>query len=339
MNRPVSLAALAAAVLVATGCAATPPAASPPQSSPSAAPNVAPQVPETGESAPAAVFDGDCAKVLTNEQLETIFGAQAVALPYELTSRPDGVLVQQLGGVRCLWRGGDENAAFDYYLDSAALPASALGSETIASEPCSLIAGVEVRCEIAVDANGVLLSTLLGLPEDTKISAAESFAAQLAETFEANSATQTGYLAPIQADTAWPLDFSCDDLGVDVPELLGVDSLEPTPELFETYETPVERVLWGDRQALGCSWVGRGGNSGFVVQIVALGGAAWAADQDRPVYPVDGVDSVYLSESGSTRIFDAVDGPNWVQVSTSGISATKTTTLTAAVVAALDELE
>jgi len=332
MNRTVALVALVASVVLVAGCATTPPAASPSQPSPA---QTAAQAVETGETAPAAVFGGECASVLTDEQLATVFGGEARSLTYELAYRPDGVLVQQFGGVRCLWRGGDENAAFDYYLDAAALPASALDGASISSKPCEVLAGFEVRCEVAVEAHGVLFSTLLGLPEETTLDDADGFAAQLAEAFESNASTQDDYLAPIQAGDAWPLDFSCADLAIDVPELLGNDNLDLTPDLFETHESPVERVLWGDRQALGCSWVDNSGQ-GSTVQVVALGGAAWAAEPFSADYPVDGVDSVTVSDEAGLRTFNVVDGPNWLQLSASSVNDEQVAALIHALVDALD---
>jgi hypothetical protein len=340
MNRSVPFAALTAALLLVAGCSAPVPVENPstPSSSPSSSSVGEPQEPETGEAAPAPVFDGECAQVLTDEQLATIFDVDAETDPYRLTSRPDNFLVQQLGGLRCLWSGGEDDEPFIFYLDGAALAASALGSRAVSPQSCELLDGFEVRCEIVAEANGLLLSTILGLPESTDLSEADDLAAQVATAFESNAAASAAYRAPVQSPDAWPLDFSCDDLDLDVSAIFGRSGFELVDDLFETHETPVERVLWGDRQALGCSWVVREGSNDFMVQIVALGGAAWAADDSGALYPVDGVDAVYTSESGSTRLFDAVGGPNWVQVSTSGVSAEKTGSFVAAAVAALNAL-
>jgi hypothetical protein len=338
MNRTAFAAFALVATLALAGCA--------PSAEPVAEPDVPvvtptpTRAPETGTAKPAQAFGGDCAQVLTDAQLIEIFGAYEPREPHSnptnANTRPDGSLVTQLGGVNCHWSDGTESAT--YGLQASVVPAVSIETAAVTLRGCPY-GEMEPSCEFSTTASGLTFSGVLYGPTGATPAKLESIVADLTGVFADNATSQIAYLPPIQAATAWPLDFDCASVVGIVKAGTNNPALTYDEHGFNAYPTPVERALWGSRETLACTWMSKTtqGSSEFsYFAFNYLGGAAWAADRTGRPIEVEGVDFAGLSDESG--IINVVDGVNWMQVDVAPGHDAETTATISALVAALNSL-
>lgn len=339
MNRTAFAAVALFATLALAGCA--------PSVSEVAAPEVpvvtpAPtQAPENGEAAPAQVFGGDCDQVLTDAQLVDIFGVTPVPTvpldPNAVVYRPDNALIRQLGGLDCRWSDDLELATYD--LRTSVVPATSIDAQDVALRGCPDDA-YEPTCEFAFTAHGLTFSGALSGPNEASAAEQKLLVTELTDAFAANATTQDDYLPPIQAASAWPLDFDCSSVEGLVKAGTNNPALVYDGYGYNAYPTPVERALWGSRDTLACMWASpttRGSTEFTYFTFSYLGGAAWAADRTGTPYEFEGVDGA-TTATDDTRAINIVDGVNWMYVETSPGHDAEAKATILAIIAELDSL-
>lgn len=292
------------AVAVLTGCAAQPAL----QSTPTAAPPVLVDVP-----APAQLFNGDCSAMFSDAALSEAFG-QAVTNPgWPTSADPEALLVEQAGGIHCVWGGLDGSTVLVVVAVPAAAVSSPENTECVATEisPTS--------CAVDVTANGIRLSGIV-----TADTAGADSPSRVA-TVEALFVTSAAAVAPVALTPlpdAWMNPTDCDYVASTVDWATALDVTEPlVPDYTmgtDAYASAVEIDLRGGRVPGWCMLYSPSGGPG--ISFIALGGGAWARDavlaQDgAEVIDVDGFDLVVKSTVNGT--VDIFDGVNWIQTGTS----------------------
>jgi hypothetical protein len=272
------------------------------------------RAPETGEAAPAAVFGGGCDAVFTEAQLVEVFavGGATVGEAGRGPGNPDESLIAQLGGVNCVWDASDVEGTFHYMLYGSVIPAVSVDASDVALNDCYV--GPEGYCEFATTSGGLTLSGMLYLKEGSDRAAFDSRIDAVTAAFADSATTQAGYLPPVQAATAWSLDFECSSVQSLVLGGIGSPDLPVLEGGYDAFPTPAERELWGSRDTLACGWLGKNTDPGVsYLSFSFLGGAAWAVDRSGTPYEIEGVDFASSSVDGFQTI-EVVDGVNWLQV-------------------------
>lgn len=339
-QRPTSIAASALsiglALVLLSGCAAGTPA--PVQSTPaavptgsSAEPTAEPtEDPDAGGTAPAQAFDGDCSLVFSTQEITDLAGWAAADPVAFVSTVPDMALVHQVGGLGCVWSpaGGDEG-----YLQLTVVPQKELSKQVENGTTCFLQSEKTYICAIDLDANGYHLSANFTTANTASYNKANAISGRIADAFTAHAEVLDQAATPKQPTGAWPLDFSCADLGkkAKIGTALGNKKLKISDGGGDVQVTAAETDLWGGRPFLRCYWADPEAELGTIAQVTVavLGGAAWT-QQEIAVLPgaeevdVEGAERAIVvtdpnglgSTTGDLHIFDGV---NWLVLSSEGI--------------------
>ncbi len=322
MARRFAGAALAAALLLLTGCAASPaPAATP---TPATTPTSTPTPTVEPVVVPTIPFDGDCTQVLTAEQLNELLGEGWMTRAERLVSdgivdRPDVRSIGTLGGLKCEWFPASETGE--------SVPVSRLSVTLMAPDavPASWVRGYSaLACEVVYDWSTCRVgATVAG----TWVMAAADFVVEstgdLAESgLDAVSENVAGSVVSRAADRQpdwWTLP-DCESLGEEMrlQELLGEGFIsgywegEPSPDQRMLSEAGVEQL---------CPWFTNTAQSPeaefHITDLLIAAGAAWNWDEIAATSAAEEVaitgaeDAVFISypPNGEGTLY-ATDGVN-----------------------------
>ena len=308
-SRSVGIVALAA-LLALAGCAQTPTQGESPGASASATPTaeatVEPTVEPTPEAEPtedaeAAVlpFDGDCAAMLTTEDIGALLGEGATladALPAE-PSFVDTVLAAS-GGLRCRWNPAPYSTST---LTVTALPISLVPEERrTAPEPMTCMAdGGTERCiaQLAVNESWVIV---VGTSEELVTEALPRVGARVADEHPRP--------AELPVD-AW-LPPACDTFRSPIARATGTT---PTPGYPSDANPggPVWDLLQADGRIAWCGYMNIGGDVEAVRMFLVPGyaaGAAAAVAQDEAT--VAGADAAWSGTVSQQPVLVVTKGTN-----------------------------
>jgi len=355
--RPAALAAVVFSLLLLSGCAAGSPAPAPTTASPaptgSAVPSAAPtEDPDAGGSAPAQAFDGDCSLVFSTQEVTDLAGWTAADPVQFVSTVPDMALVHQVGGIGCVWSPaeGDEG-----YLQLTVVPQKKLSDQLEDGTTCFLQSEKTYICAIDLEANGYHLSANFTTANSASYNKANAISERIAEAFTANADARAEAVSPKKPYGAWPLEFTCADLGkkAKVGKALGNNNLRISDGGGDVQVTAAETDLWGGRPFLRCYWADSDADpadSGTIAQltVAVLGGAAWT-QQGIGVLPgaeevdVEGAERAIIvtdpTGSGSTAAeLHVFDGVNWMVLSAEGMDPTQLYPAVPVLIKALDRL-
>lgn len=336
MRRPAGL--VIAAVLLLSGCTSAP--AADPVATPTATPS-ATTTPTPTPPAPAAgvvAFGGDCANVLTEEQVEEILGAGALPFSewmanYDPDYRaPASSPLERAGGIDCRWMAADDAEGLPEgvtQIGILAMPTDAAGGEEVA-----LLA--DARCDPQYDATNCRLGRTSGAtwvmarvgayietpPDELLVAALDAAEANLAE-----------YPAPVAAtrEASWWAIRDCDELGeaIDLADFLGPDYRSGYWEGSPQHEN---FLLEAAGVGQFCQWSSDSsaipeGEEHYIVSLTLEPGGHWrwtdlAADNRLPADVRGAKDAIRFSTAETDRIASgttwATDGINVLQVGVEG---------------------
>lgn len=312
-----------AALLLLVGCSAeTPePAATTPVAV--ATPTVTP-TPTPAPNEPAVVpFDGDCALVLTQDQLVDILGDGLIeASPVEDAPSYFATAVRNAGGISCGWTNTETYAT----VTMTALPADAFPDGT-QHEPrtleCEVHHGAQL-CSTSLNVENIWLS--VRGTDETIVTAALAPIGAVLVGVQAQAATTA-------ADTWIPP--ICDDL---VPPL--IDAVGVTPEFgFPSDATP-SGIAWDTMVAAGrVSWCGfhAMGGPDKAVNIYMAPGVADLVIPTTAAVEVSGADEAWLNNDTPFQTITVRVGSNILAVTGTSASTTQElVTIAAAVIPTLN---
>lgn len=307
-----------AAVMLVAGCGAAesepqetaPPVAATPSDTPTPSPTA--PAPE-----PAVVpFDGDCAQVLTEEQLVTILGEGAISQsPVEDAPSYFATAVQNAGGISCGWM----NSVTMATVTMTALPNSAF-PEGAEHEPRTLVCednhGFQL-CSTSLNVEGIWLS-VRGSDEAVVTAALAPIGAVLVGVnAQAAGATPGTWIPPI-----------CDDF---VPPL--IDAVGATPEFgFPSDATP-SGIAWETMVDAGrVSWCGfhNMGGPDKAVSIYVAPGIADLVTPTTAAVDVSGADQAWANNDTPFQTITVRVGPNILAVTGTSASTTQELAMIAA---------
>ncbi|RZI95387.1 MAG: hypothetical protein EOO67_02650 [Microbacterium sp.] len=321
MKKPVVV-ALLALVLAVSACAPTP------EPQPSAAPTtpVVSSTPTPTETTPPPVltptvaFDGDCTRMLSDAQLDSLLGAGWMTYPdklkeWDVSPLADLGSVQTLGGVDCRWVAADDDVAGAPQLRLTLLPADEVPAafERDFSEP---------RCDPAYDVTFCRLAETRG---DAWVMASvgqttEEVPVDLLQQAVADAASSYDGAAEAASwqETWWELP-SCDSLAdrMRLDEVIGRDF---GSGYWEGQEQPEQTLLDQAGVQRTCPWftgdTPPADGEFYIVDVEISSGGAWRWDAisgHEAAQPVEvvGAEEAVVFQTGtrSTRVF-ATDGTN-----------------------------
>jgi hypothetical protein len=307
--------AIAIAVLLA-GCTE---ASESPGASVTPAPTpVATQERETGLTAPAQPFGGDCAALMSDAEASEILGADAhlVQSPFSVSYGGPRVTVELHGGIRCGWSTIDRNLSLG--ISSVLLPADAVGYQP--SAECQVDnPELAPSCPTESVVNGTRLS---GSAYADSRSAAQSVAAAFLALFteRANAVDLAPALLP--AIGAWALPVNCESV-VAAGDFSAVPGLEGGSRGDFGLGNDSEAARSVAEQALDSFYgtpycIVSASDASVSVGFVASGGGRWLESEVAAIatpMALDGYESAYQSpmvdDSTLTNI-EVFDGPNYL---------------------------
>ncbi|MCR2793902.1 hypothetical protein NQ156_12580 [Microbacterium sp. zg.Y625] len=316
------LAPLVIGVAALSACT-TPPQT--PQTSPSPSDAGLSPAPTPEAVGPVAAFDGDCANVLTQQQVESILGVGATdqaswSEANAGASARRGIDLNAestAGGLECTWMGG-EGAGLPEGMDGIsvyALPEAAVTGVDFSDPRCEPSYD-STLCRMSRVANGVWLMARAGW----QLSAPP--VEQLDAALTAAAANLASFPAPVSAtrgSTWWELP-SCDDIAshIGLSDLAGANLYGgfeggPSPQ-------PEDELLDDAGVARRCAWFTDSGSAdpagrsaSFALEIMP-GGAGWwddvAAHPDATAVTIPGAEGAIVTGEEGTHIAVATDGVN-----------------------------
>lgn len=291
---------------------------------------------------PAQLFDGDCSAMFADSALSDALGQELTQLSDELEAAfssgqpiaPEDLLVEQAGGIHCMWGEAPSADSFIPVLVVIAVPADAVtAAEDVECAPSDMSAS---GCPVDVTANGIRLSGLV--TSDADASQGLARVAAVEGLFEASASATPAAGAPAALEGQWASGVDCAGIAaaVDWAALGEAEPLQSDDTMgTDAYSSVVELDLRDGRRVYPCMLYGTGS---LGVSFSVLGGGAWNRDavlaQDgAQVVDVPGFDFVIeRAEAGTIDIFDGV---NWLHAYDGGNAADLYPALTA-IVEALD---
>ncbi|KRB38484.1 hypothetical protein [Microbacterium sp. Root180] len=320
---------LAALGLVLTGCATPAPVETPAASSPAEpTPTIEPVVIGPAEMPPVA-FGGDCAKVLTTDDLFEVTGIE-FALQDGVEDNPvtDNV-VANVGGLECSWAGGDSEVYLDT-IPQAGLDGTRFPHVEDYFEECDRVAP---GCGWYQSGDALWTSVYFATPGVTREQAdvwGEELGRRVAENHTATAAE------PWTRDRSgwWPV-FDCAQIAAAVNAQAGdallvgeVDGFRggPGPEMAREASRETQCTLTSPEGA-------------EIVRMTTRAGVGDVSDSSTTMTPVDsGVPGISMSlggdEGGGTEWYVLSDGVNTVRLSASASALNSPEELALAVAAA-----
>ncbi len=259
---------------------------------------------------PAQVFGGDCSAMFTDVALSEALGQAVSPLDWQQGVDPESLLVEQVGGIHCVWGALDTSPV----LAVVVVPASAV---TVPEETVCVGTMISnTSCPVDVTANGTRLSGVVTADFEGADSLARVAAVEALFTASANAVAP---VVPTLIAGAWanPIDCAGVAENVDWVALGGSADVVPDDTLgTDVYASAVERELRGGR-VLGWCYLYSPGIS-IAPAFWALGGGAWARDavlaQDgATVVDVPGLDLVVETPVEGGTTIDIFDGVNWLR--------------------------
>jgi len=309
------------------------------------------QLPETGETRPAAVFGGSCDAVLPPSELAGALGSKHSARELVPEGFAADYAVAQIGGLRCAWE-GDAYILATLWPEAAAVESTPRGCGTQLADMDG-----DIHCDFDVTVNGTRIAGLAAFTGLTKNQSTATLADVLA-VFTASANAAEPVPLPIPAPESWSNPVSCSFLEplVSDPTILNgaANPVVGGAPGRGAYYSPIELELRGilsDPMQTECTIYAkkpltdkqRAKGLFDYLGIEVVGGAAWAQnDVEALSYAtettIEGADRAFVvkesATSGYGTWFAVFDGPNYLSVRVDDTKAGRTSI--AKVLAAID---
>ena len=315
------------------GCAPATTAAQP-TSSPSESASVTPTpTPTPGvPAAPAQVFDGECANVLTDDQASNALDAGMASAQASAPASPASAAVATAGGLSCDWteNGAVSPATLRTVLLPEALRTDSTGATLNNTEPycyaSSDLSGpdptaMRPACSFTLTGSGFWLSGVVYTPAGSSEDDVRAAITSLDEAFTVNAAAAAAFTVPVPADGTWAGRVDCAELAASAPvaaalpgwTAAGSDGKSERPEGYLSAQSATGVTA--------CLWIAPADYAGPLTPFSthALPGGAWAQDGLAPGTPlaIAGVQQAVLVGSGAENVLELFDGPNWLEINSS----------------------
>jgi hypothetical protein len=305
-----------------SGCAAEEPPAS--VSTLTATPTGEPTS-EPSAVAPAQVFDGDCSRLFSEEEVGEMIGTSVTLQDVAGSDLWDQV-EPQLGGMRCEWDGEYPAPT----LTVLVLPSGVLTIDEQASCHVDSASGV-MYCDVDSTANGIRISGAVLQPDAGGGVSLQPEADKVEALFIERATSAAAVSAPVPSATAWTSIPSCGELrsNVELQQLLLADrafvGFVGGDGGYTYLASEVDAYFSRSDNILNCSIEGEGTYFTFS----ALAGGGWN-EQSLAELPgavrevVDGFDAVIIRPAsfGDGRMVEAFIDDNWIETYTTSPEAT-----------------
>ena len=274
-----------------------------------------------------AVFAGDCATVISVEELKEIFLLSLVAVDFGPTSAQSyPSAVQQIGGITCGWSTG--TSADLPSAEIVVLPAA--GRDESGSKPrCSEYDGPGLSCYFdSGDVAGYRLSGFIAGPAEYGQEKMETAFDQLAIAFAKNARKASPINPNIKPDGSWSGSIPCSDIErtADASSAVGNENLRVSEQ--ELFNEGVAGYFAAD-DGVGiqvCVWSGETEEANLnSFSIRTYPGGAEASDQisaleESKQVRIDGVQNAFVVDFQGQPILEVFDGPNRLRLAGNGSS-------------------
>ena len=263
--------------------------------------------------APRQVFDGDCSRLFTTEELEAAVGTAVTPVPAADIFDNQGTENQRFGGLRCDWVAPE----YAVYVGVLVLPAAAVSYTEDHACDIALESG-HAGCALEAITNGIRISGVV-TRSDRDIGLAATAQAALLAVFAEHAVGVNVAPVPLPAAGAWSFPVDCPAV-VAAADFSGVPGLGASSTGdhgggSDAFYPRAALELWSDVGPPHCFITGES----VYLYFDAYGGGRWkeaevAAGAGTAPIAVDGLDAVYSVPLGDgTFRVNVFDGPNWLQ--------------------------